>query len=52
MWIYNPLTDEGGGAASDDVLRSEENHDRLADADWDRAPVRSLGFVTFSGFWA
>jgi len=26
VWDYNPLTDEGGGAASDEVSRSKENH--------------------------
>jgi len=50
VWDYNPLTDEGGGAASDGVSRSGKNHTRLADADWDRVTVWSLGFLTFSGF--
>ena len=26
VWDYNPVTDEGGGAASDEVSRSEESH--------------------------
>jgi hypothetical protein len=26
VWDYNPLTDEGGGAASDEASRSKENH--------------------------
>ncbi len=28
---YNPVTDEGGGAAGDEVSRSKESHDRLAE---------------------
>ena len=38
---------EGGGAASDGLLRFGENLKRLADADWGRVTVWLLGFVTF-----
>ncbi|MGF9567856.1 hypothetical protein, partial [Neorhizobium sp. JUb45] len=38
---YNPVTDEGGGAASDDVLRSKETYIRLANAGWGRVTVWS-----------
>jgi hypothetical protein len=46
----SPLTDEGGGAAGDEVLVFEIS-DRLADADWDRFNGWSLGIYDVSAFY-
>jgi hypothetical protein len=46
VWDYNPLTDEGGGAASDEVLVSKIS-EKLAHADRAGFTGLALGLVTF-----